>query len=134
VTFFRDINPKGTGGRILQISSMGGFIGNMTGAFYQAGKFGTSSKPASAQSPRALHSPALEGFSEALQADFPGEWNIRITVVEPGGFRTEWAKSPLAVVPQHPAYSDPTTPTSQVQAYIFGPYVGWEIPPKPPKR
>jgi len=46
VTFFRDINPSGVGGRILQISSMGGFVGYPMGAFYHAGKFGASCYPA----------------------------------------------------------------------------------------
>jgi hypothetical protein len=65
---------------------------------------------------------ALEGFSEGLQAELPPQWNIRITIIQPGGFRTEWAKSSLRVLPQHSAYTDPSTPTSQIRAYMFGAY------------
>jgi len=112
VTFFRELNPAGVGGRILQVSSMGGFTGYPTGAFYHAGKF------------------ALEGFSEALKSELPPEWNIKITIIEPGGFRTEWSKSSLNVVPQHPAYSDPSTPSSKIRGYLLGPYVGKGDPVK----
>jgi NAD(P)-dependent dehydrogenase (short-subunit alcohol dehydrogenase family) len=40
VAFFREMNPEGLGGRILQVSSIGGFIGFPGKAFYHAGKFG----------------------------------------------------------------------------------------------
>ena len=36
----RDVNPEGQGGRILNISSVGGYIGNATRAFYNSAKFG----------------------------------------------------------------------------------------------
>jgi len=112
VAFFREVNPVGVGGRILQVSSIGGFVGFPGKAFYHAGKF------------------ALEGFSEALQGELPPEWNIKITIIEPGGFRTEWAKSSLAVIPQHPAYKDPSTPTSKVRAFMSGPNVSKGDPAK----
>lgn len=41
IPFFRDANPPGVGGHILNITSVGGFIGNPGFAFYHAGKFGT---------------------------------------------------------------------------------------------
>lgn len=56
-------------GRILQISSMGGRVGNPGLTIYQAAKFG------------------LSGFSEALAKEVKplGIW---VTSIEPGGFRT----------------------------------------------
>lgn len=56
-------------GRILQISSIGGRVGSPGLTIYQAAKFG------------------LSGFSEALAQEV---WplGIRVTSVEPGGFRT----------------------------------------------
>lgn len=33
---FREVNPKGSGGTIVQVSSMGGFIGFLGNAFYHA--------------------------------------------------------------------------------------------------
>lgn len=34
------------------------------------------------------HSSALEGFTESLTREVLPEWNIKATIVEPGGFRT----------------------------------------------
>lgn len=39
--FFREDNPAGVGGRILNISSAGGFNGVPVLAYYSASKFGT---------------------------------------------------------------------------------------------
>lgn len=59
-------------GRILQISSVGGRVGNAGLSIYQAAKFG------------------LGGFTEALAKEV-APLNIYVTSVEPGGFRTDWA-------------------------------------------
>jgi NAD(P)-dependent dehydrogenase (short-subunit alcohol dehydrogenase family) len=58
-------------GRILQISSIGGRVGNAGLTIYQAAKFG------------------LGGFSEALAKEV-APVGIKVTCVEPGGFRTDW--------------------------------------------
>lgn len=58
-------------GRILNISSVGGFIGGESGALYCASKF------------------AVEGFSESVGAEV-ARFGIRVTVVEPGFFRTDF--------------------------------------------
>lgn len=63
---------KQGGGRILQISSIGGRVGNAGLTIYQAAKFG------------------LSGFTEALAKEV-GPLGIYVTSVEPGGFRTDWA-------------------------------------------
>jgi len=59
-------------GRILQISSIGGRVGNAGIGIYQAAKFG------------------LSGFSEVLAKEVI-DFGIYVTSVEPGGFRTDWA-------------------------------------------
>ena len=59
-------------GRILQISSIGGRVGNPGLTMYQAAKFG------------------LSGFTEALAKEVR-PLGIHVTSVEPGGFRTDWA-------------------------------------------
>ena len=59
-------------GRILQISSIGGRVGNPGLTMYQAAKFG------------------LGGFTEALAKEV-APLGIYVTSVEPGGFRTDWA-------------------------------------------
>ncbi|MFX1706300.1 oxidoreductase [Chitinophaga sp. CC14] len=58
-------------GRILQISSIGGRVGNPGLTIYQAAKFG------------------LGGFTEALGKEV-APLGIFVTAVEPGGFRTDW--------------------------------------------
>ncbi|RRB06660.1 oxidoreductase [Larkinella rosea] len=63
---------KQRSGRILQISSIGGRVGNSGLTMYQAAKFG------------------LGGFSEALAKEV-APLGIHVTSVEPGGFRTDWA-------------------------------------------
>lgn len=72
-------------GHILQIGSMGGRVGNPGAAIYQAAKFG------------------LGGFSEALAKEV-APLGIRVTCVEPGGFRTEWATESMTYAPEVPGY------------------------------
>jgi NAD(P)-dependent dehydrogenase (short-subunit alcohol dehydrogenase family) len=59
-------------GHIINITSMGGIITLPGLSFYHASKF------------------ALEGLSESLSKEVAG-LGIRVTAVEPGGFRTDWA-------------------------------------------
>jgi NAD(P)-dependent dehydrogenase (short-subunit alcohol dehydrogenase family) len=59
-------------GHILQISSVGGRVGSAGITIYQAAKFG------------------LGGFSEGLSKEV-APLGIKVTCVEPGGFRTDWA-------------------------------------------
>ena len=63
-------------GRILQISSIGGRVGNAGLTMYQAAKFG------------------LAGFTEALAKEV-ASLGIYVTSVEPGGFRTDWASASM---------------------------------------
>nr|WP_028923539.1 SDR family oxidoreductase [Pseudonocardia acaciae] len=58
-------------GHIVQMSSVGGAVGNPGHALYATSKF------------------ALEGMSEALAGEV-GPLGIRVTIVEPGPFRTEF--------------------------------------------
>ncbi|KAI0658708.1 hypothetical protein C8Q70DRAFT_934218 [Cubamyces menziesii] len=89
VKYFRENNPPAQGGRILNISSCGGFMSNPTLAFYAASKF------------------ALDGFSEGLHKELDPKWNIKVIVVQPGGVRTLWSGSNMVTLPFPPAYADP---------------------------
>jgi NAD(P)-dependent dehydrogenase (short-subunit alcohol dehydrogenase family) len=67
------------GGTVIQISSVGGRVGGSPGiASYQAAKF------------------AIDGFSRVLQAE-TAPFGVRVMVVEPSGFRTDWAGSSMTV-------------------------------------
>src|ERR1700712_3927936 len=72
-------------GRILQISSIGGRVGNAGLTMYQAAKFG------------------LGGFSEALAKEV-APLGILVTCVEPGGFRTDWAGASMSFAPKLEGY------------------------------
>ena len=66
-------------GIVIQISSMGGRVGGSPGiASYQAAKF------------------AIDGFSRVLQAE-TAPFGVKVMVVEPSGFRTDWAGSSMTV-------------------------------------
>jgi len=66
-------------GLVVQISSMGGRVGGSPGiASYQAAKF------------------AIDGFSRVLRAE-TAPFGVKVMVVEPSGFRTDWAASSMTV-------------------------------------
>jgi NAD(P)-dependent dehydrogenase (short-subunit alcohol dehydrogenase family) len=66
-------------GHVINISSIGGLLGNPGVGYYNATKF------------------ALEGLTEALALEV-GPHGIRVTLIEPGPFRTDWAGRSLRVV------------------------------------
>jgi hypothetical protein len=55
---------------------------------------------------------ALEGFTESLNKELLPSWNIKASIIEPGGFDTQIWGDGLRYHPQPPAYSAPDTPTS----------------------
>lgn len=61
------------GGVIQQVTSIGGQRGVPFFSIYCASKW------------------AVEGATEALSKELKPEWNIHLTCIEPGGFRTDWA-------------------------------------------
>jgi NAD(P)-dependent dehydrogenase (short-subunit alcohol dehydrogenase family) len=61
-------------GHIIQFSSIGGRVGAMGRAAYSAAKWG------------------VEGFSEVLAKE-TAPFGIKVTIIEPGGFRTDFAGS-----------------------------------------
>jgi NAD(P)-dependent dehydrogenase (short-subunit alcohol dehydrogenase family) len=79
------IMRKQRAGHILQISSIGGRIGNPGLSMYQAAKFG------------------LGGFSEALAKEVV-PLGIHVTSVEPGGFRTDWGNESMTFAPEVEGY------------------------------
>lgn len=81
-------------GHIVQMSSVGGVVANPGHCAYATTKF------------------ALEGFSEALAGEV-APFGIRVTIVEPGPFRTEFAGSSIRFADAAPAYAD--TPAGRLR-------------------
>ncbi|MBO9201046.1 MULTISPECIES: oxidoreductase [Niastella] len=93
---------KQRSGRILQISSVGGRSGNPGVSIYQAAKFG------------------LSGFSEALSKEV-APLGIKVTSVEPGGFRTDWAGDSMSYAPAIEGYE--TTVNARAEYFQSGKFV-----------
>lgn len=83
--FLKPMREQG-GGRIIQISSVGGQVAFPVSSPYHAAKWG------------------LEGFSEAVSQEV-AEFGIYLTIVEPGGMRTGF-QSGLKWTTETPAYRD----------------------------
>lgn len=75
-------------GHIVQISSVGGRVGNAGLGAYQAAKF------------------AVEGFSEVLAQEL-APFGVHVTLIEPGAMRTDWAGDSMTI----PDISEPYQPT-----------------------
>ena len=72
-------------GHILQVSSIGGVASFMGVGLYHASKW------------------ALEGFSDSLSQEVK-EFGIKVTLIEPGGFTTDWAGSSAQRATPLPSY------------------------------
>ncbi|MCU1549632.1 MAG: short-chain dehydrogenase/reductase [Glaciihabitans sp.] len=74
-------------GHIIQVSSIGGISAFPNIGAYHASKW------------------ALEGFSQALAAEV-ADFGIHVTLIEPGGFSTDWGGSSAKRSKQNPAYDE----------------------------
>ena len=74
-------------GHIIQISSIGGVNAFPTVGLYHASKWG------------------LEGFSQSLAAEVAG-FGIKVTIVEPGGYATDWGGPSAKHAKPMTAYND----------------------------
>ena len=101
--------PKQRSGHILQISSIGGRVGNSGLTMYQAAKFG------------------LSGFSEALAGEV-APLGIKVTSVEPGGFRTDWAGNSMSYAPRVEGYE--TTVDTRADYFSSGSFIPMGDPVK----
>ncbi|WP_238882919.1 SDR family oxidoreductase [Clostridium sp. YIM B02551] len=81
-------------GRIIQLSSVAGQVASAGGSLYNATKWG------------------IEGFIEALMQEL-APFNIGLTLVEPGGARTNFSKVSLKLGPKLDAYE--ISPASYVR-------------------
>ena len=74
-------------GHFLQVSSIGGITAFQNVGIYHASKW------------------ALEGFSQSLAQEV-ASFGIHVTLIEPGGFSTDWAGSSAKHATQLPDYAD----------------------------
>jgi NAD(P)-dependent dehydrogenase (short-subunit alcohol dehydrogenase family) len=74
-------------GHIIQVSSIGGITAFQNVGIYHASKW------------------ALEGFSQSLAQEV-ASFGIHVTLIEPGGFSTDWAGSSARRATPLPAYAD----------------------------
>ncbi|MGW8327075.1 SDR family oxidoreductase [Streptomyces sp. NPDC055897] len=74
-------------GHILQVSSIGGISAFPMVGIYHASKW------------------ALEGMSQALAQEV-ASFGVKVTLIEPGGFATDWAGSSSSTSDPLPAYAD----------------------------
>ena len=87
------------GGHILQTSSIGGVSAFPTVGAYHASKW------------------ALEGFSQALAQEVAG-FGIHVTLIEPGGFATDWAGSSAKRSQPIAAYDEVRAAVASAQALL----------------
>lgn len=78
-------------GHIIQISTIGARLGMPGLSAYHTAKW------------------AVEGFSESLAKEI-APFGVKVTMVEPGGFRTDWAGSSMSIAPIGTAYQPLFTP------------------------
>jgi len=88
-------------GHIIQFSSVGGRIGAPGRAAYSAAKW------------------AIEGFSESLAKEM-ALIGVRVTVIEPGGFRTDFAGSSTSLNEGRPEYDAVVGATARAQRTYHG--------------
>lgn len=110
------------GGRLLQLSSMGGHIAFPAFSLYHAAKWG------------------IEGFYESLSAEVE-PFGIRTTLVEPGMIRSTFYQAATRVPVSPPYRGTPADrapiPLEQMpgdQAKVAGAMIGAALAPDPPRR
>ncbi|KAG2111976.1 uncharacterized protein F5147DRAFT_632713 [Suillus discolor] len=97
VKFFREVNERGKGGTILQMSSIGGFNALPEFGYYAATKHG-----------RNLGMDSINTHDKN-----------QICIIEPGAFHTS-VMNKAEVLPQHPAYTDESFETSVMRRQVVG--------------
>ncbi|KAL0577663.1 hypothetical protein V5O48_004311 [Marasmius crinis-equi] len=91
IAFFRDVN-KPMGGRLLQMCSYYGIVADGGVGIYTATKH------------------AIDGLTDSLTKELDPAWNIKVTLVEPGTFRTNPFKNNTYELYAHPTYTNPQVP------------------------
>jgi NAD(P)-dependent dehydrogenase (short-subunit alcohol dehydrogenase family) len=88
-------------GRMFQFASIGGRVGPVGRGAYAAAKWG------------------VEGFSEVLAKEV-GPLGIKVTIIEPGGFRTDFAGSSQVIRAENPVYASTVGAAAKFQREFDG--------------
>ena len=88
-------------GHIINFSSVGGRIGSTGRAAYSAAKFG------------------VEGFSEVMATEM-APLGVKVTVIEPGGFRTDFAGASTKIQEVRPEYDSTVGKAARFQVEYNG--------------
>jgi NAD(P)-dependent dehydrogenase (short-subunit alcohol dehydrogenase family) len=88
-------------GHIINLSSVAGMVGTPGASIYNSTKF------------------AIEGLSEALAGEL-ASFGIKVTLIEPGAFRTDFANRSLRVAPYLPEYAEALSQTRKYYETIGG--------------
>jgi NAD(P)-dependent dehydrogenase (short-subunit alcohol dehydrogenase family) len=88
-------------GHFIQVTSIAGRIGPIGRAPYAAAKWG------------------VEGFSETLAKEV-APFGVKVTIVEPGGFRTDFAGASTILQEGHPEYDETVGKTARFQREFNG--------------
>ncbi|MBU6153712.1 MAG: SDR family NAD(P)-dependent oxidoreductase [Bdellovibrionales bacterium] len=88
-------------GHIINLSSVAGMVGTPGASIYNSTKF------------------AIEGLSEALAGEL-SSFGIKVTLIEPGAFRTDFANRSLRVAPYLPEYAEALSQTRKYYETIGG--------------
>jgi NAD(P)-dependent dehydrogenase (short-subunit alcohol dehydrogenase family) len=88
-------------GHILQVASIGGRVGPTGRGAYAAAKWG------------------VEGFSEVLAKEV-GPLGVKVTIIEPGGFRTDFAGASTRIADDNPVYASTVGAVARFQREYDG--------------
>ncbi|KAJ7151205.1 NAD-P-binding protein [Mycena filopes] len=102
VRVFRDVNPNNVGGRLLNVSSGLGFGGGPILGIYSA---------------RYLQK-AVEGFTESLRLELNPAWNIKVSTISPGAFKTLAHTKGSNFFPVPNAYEGEGLPSQGVRQWL----------------
>lgn len=104
VRIFREVNPAGKGGTIVQVSSIGGYLTFPGSAFYHASKF------------------TLGRFTQSFAREMDPSWGIKFMMAVPGGIKSNFHTA-AQIGPRHPVYDTPTGPLNQLIQYTRNPAI-----------
>ncbi|KAJ7135954.1 hypothetical protein C8R44DRAFT_828716 [Mycena epipterygia] len=99
IQVFRDFNSENAGGRLLNVSSGLSFSGGPILAFYSA-------------------SNSLEEFTDSLRLEMNPAWNIKISIIAPGAFKTHAHTRGTVMLPAPDAYSGEGLSSKAIRQWV----------------